>query len=111
MAYNSRTGADRLLQKQAVANFDLNRYEVLRLDAPSTDGVLVPLTLLRADAARTAPWDRPAILFGYGAYGDLLLDDFSPANLSLADRGFVVRPRPTRVAGGERGRSWFSRPR
>ncbi len=104
MAYDSRTGAERLLQKQVVPNFDPGQYEVLRLDAPSTDGVLVPLTLLRRRGPKRL--EQPAILFGYGAYGDLLLDDFSPANLSLADRGFVVAKAHTR-GGGERGRSWF----
>ena len=103
MAYDCRTGAARLLQRQAVANFNADLYEVLRLDAPSTDGVLVPLTLLRR---KDAPRRGPAFLFGYGAYGDILFDDFSPANLSLADRGFAVAKAHTR-GGGERGRSWF----
>jgi oligopeptidase B len=103
VAYDSATGAERLLQSQQVAHFDRDRYEVLRLDAPSADGVLVPLTVLR-QRGQTRP--GPAILFGYGAYGDSLLDDFSPANLSLADRGFMVAKAHTR-GGGERGRSWF----
>jgi oligopeptidase B len=63
----------------------------------------VPLTLLRRRDKRRP---GPAILFGYGAYGDDMLDDFSPANLSLADRGFVVAKAHVR-GGGERGRSWF----
>ena len=103
VAYSCATGAGRILQSQAVSNFDRNRYEVLRLDAPSADGALVPLTLLRR---RGVTQPGPAILFGYGAYGDSLLDDFSPANLSLADRGFVVAKAHTR-GGGERGRSWY----
>jgi len=103
VAFDCATGAEQLLQTQTVSNFDPDRYEVLRLDAPSSDGVLVPLTLLRR---RGQSQPGPAILFGYGAYGDLLLDDFSPANLSLADRGFIVAKAHTR-GGGERGRSWF----
>ena len=76
-------------------------YVSERVMAPSWDGELVPVTLLRR---KDTPVDgtAPLLLYGYGSYGITIPADFRTGRLSLVDRGFVyaiVHPRGSMAKG------------
>jgi oligopeptidase B len=76
-------------------------YVSERLMAPSWDGELVPVTVLRR---KDTPVDgsAPLLLYGYGSYGITIPADFRTGRLSLVDRGFVyaiVHPRGSMAKG------------
>ena len=81
---------ERVLRKtrEVPSGHNPNDYVVERIMAPSYDGELVPVTILR----RTdTPVDgsAPLLLYGYGSYGMTYPADFRTSRLSLVDRGFV----------------------
>ena len=91
-------------QGEILGGHDPSRYRIERLTARAPDGVLVPISLLRrADL----PLDgaNPLVLSGYGAYGACVEFSFSPARLSLLDRGVIVAAAHVR-GGGEKGELW-----
>ncbi len=102
-AHDLRTDERTLLKRTAVVGVDLSRYVAERHWATAPDGVAVPVDVVRrADAAQPAP----TVLYGYGSYEISLAPWFSPARLSLLDRGIsfaVAHPR----GGGELGRQWY----
>jgi len=59
-------------------------YVVERLNAPASDGELVPVTVLRR---KDTPVDgtAPLLLYGYGSYGIPMAASFSTNRLSLVD--------------------------
>ncbi len=99
------SGAQTIIQRQAVANFDPDDYEVERLFAPAPDGEMVPITLL---SRRGAPKDgkAPLLQYGYGAYGVPSDPEFSIPALALVDRGWRYAIAHVR-GGSEKGRRWF----
>lgn len=55
----------------------------------SSDGVQIPLTLVYAcDVVRNG--SAPALLVGYGAYGQILETEWCSHRFSLIDRGWVL---------------------
>ena len=101
---NRRT---RELRKQAevVGGYDAAAYTTERIFAPAPDGVRVPVSLVyRKGLARDG--SAPALLYGYGAYGDSTEPGFSSDRLSLLDRGFVFAMAHAR-GGEEMGRWWY----
>ncbi|MGI4746184.1 MAG: S9 family peptidase [Janthinobacterium lividum] len=100
------TGVRSLIWRQKVARVRPDDYVVERLLAPTADGVLVPISLLRS---RTTPMNgrAPLMLYGYGAYGFSLPPEFSAPDLSLADRGWMVAIAHVR-GGSERGMGWYT---
>jgi oligopeptidase B len=94
-----------MLKQTPVPGVDLSNYTATRQWAPSHDGTLVPVDLVhRVDT----PIDgtAPCLVYGYGSYEASEPPWFSPARLSLLDRGFVwalAHPR----GGGELGRRWY----
>lgn len=99
------SGKQKIVQQQAVANFDPDDYEVERLFAPAADGKMVPITLL---SRRGAPKDgkAPLLQYGYGAYGVPSDPEFSIPALALVDRGWRYAIAHVR-GGSEKGRRWF----
>jgi oligopeptidase B len=96
------------LQRSARARRRLrsSHYVTQRMFAPSSDGELVPVTLLhRADLLLDG--SAPLFLEGYGAYGDALEPSFEAARLSLVDRGFVFALAHVR-GGNEKGENWYA---
>lgn len=86
---------------------DPEDYVTERRLAPSDDGVLVPVILVRH---RETPLDgtAPCLLYGYGSY-EVCLDpdwDFERTLPSLLDRGVVYALGHPR-GGGEMGRRWW----
>ncbi|HSB85258.1 MAG TPA: S9 family peptidase [Ilumatobacteraceae bacterium] len=102
---NVRTGERRMLKQTPVPGVDLTRYVAVREWAPSHDGTLVPVDIVRHIDTRI-DGTAPCLIHGYGSYESTDPPWFSPARLSLLDRGFVwalAHPR----GGGELGRRWY----
>jgi oligopeptidase B len=99
------SGARRRLRRTEVPGVDLNRYTVTRIEAPSTGGALVPVTVAhRRDVVPDG--SAPGLLYGYGAYESCDWPAFDVGVLSLLDRGVVYATAHVR-GGGERGRHWW----
>lgn len=99
------TGDRTLLRRVPTPNVDLDDYVASRMWATSSDGVAVPIDIVRHV---DTPLDgtAPGCLYGYGSYEASMPPWFSVGRLSLLDRGFVwalAHPR----GGGELGRQWY----
>ncbi len=100
------SGARTLRKQQPVlGGYDPDEYVAERTWAPSTDGASVPLSIVRR---RDTPVDgtAPGVVYVYGAYEVTVPAGFSPARLSLLDRGVVWAHAHVR-GGGELGRPWY----
>ncbi|KAI1894425.1 hypothetical protein AGOR_G00115670 [Albula goreensis] len=86
------------------AGSSLPDYHTTRLEAPSQDGTMVPLTVFHAHA-----WDdlkgAPLLLHVYGAYGQDVHMGFSPEKRLLLEEGWALAYCHVR-GGGERGLGW-----
>ncbi len=82
-----------------------NDYMVERLNAPASDGQMVPVSILRH---KNTPVDgsAPVLLYGYGSYGMSMSASFSTNRLSLVDRGFIYAIAHIR-GGADKGWNWF----
>lgn len=100
-----RTGERTMLKQTPVPGVDLSKYLATREWATSHDGTRVPVDLVRHIDTPT-DGTAPCLIYGYGSYEASEPPWFSPARLSLLDRGFVwalAHPR----GGGELGRRWY----
>ena len=95
-----------LLKRQEVlGEFDPAHYLSERIDLPSRDGKLVPVSIVRHHKTPT-DGSAPLLLYGYGSYGNSMDPYFSSVRLSLLDRGFVYAIAHIR-GGEELGRQWY----
>jgi len=100
------TRARRVVKVQPVIGYDASKYSTARLWAPSRDGKSIPLTVAwRTDCCRR-DGKAPAYIEGYGAYGISLDAQFSSAQVSLLDRGFLVVYAHVR-GGADLGQDWY----
>ena len=100
-----RGGQRTILKQTPVPGVDLSRYTAAREWAISHDGTRVPFDIVRA-VDTPVDGTAPCLIYGYGSYESSEAPWFSPARLSLLDRGFVwvlAHPR----GGGELGRRWY----
>ncbi|KAJ8418461.1 hypothetical protein AAFF_G00141700 [Aldrovandia affinis] len=92
------------LYLQATAGAPLPDYHTTRLEVPSQDGIMVPVTVFH-----THSWDdlkgAPLLLHVYGAYGLDINMGFSPEKRLLLEEGWVLAYCHVR-GGGERGLGW-----
>ena len=104
--YDMAARTRRLRKSQEIpSGHDPADYVVRRLHAPTSDGELVPLTLLHhKETARDG--SAPCLLYGYGSYGAGMPAGFQTNRLSLVDRGFVHVTAHIR-GGDEKGRHWY----
>jgi oligopeptidase B len=104
--YNVRTGERILLKRDpVVGSFDPADYQTEFLFAPARDGLRIPVSLVyRKGFVRDG--SAPLLQYAYGAYGLSTDPGFSPARLSLIDRGFVYAIAHVR-GGQEMGRAWY----
>ncbi len=104
--YDVASGDSTLLKQQEIpGGFDRARYASERLWIAAADGTQVPVSLVyRRDTFRK-DGSSPLYVYGYGSYGYPLPIGFSPARLSLLDRGLVIAFAHIR-GGGEMGDPW-----
>lgn len=97
----------RILRKRDVVlgGFSPDDYRSERIHATAPDGARVPVSLVYRVGTRR-DGTAPLVLYGYGAYGNSTDPTFSPARLSLLDRGFVYAIAHVR-GGQELGRRWY----
>ncbi len=102
--YDLATQTRTLVKRQKIpSGHDASAYEMRQDFAPAEDGEKVPLSLVwRKDRP---PGPGPVLLYGYGAYGVALPDDFDEDRFSLIDRGFVYAIAHVR-GGEEKGSRW-----
>ena len=107
MASRARTLRKR---EEVLGGYDPARYETLRLHATASDGVRVPISLVRrqtpAGEGQPTGEPPPLLLYGYGSYGISMDAAFRSPRLSLLDRGFAYAIAHVR-GGEELGRRWY----
>ncbi len=104
--HDVETGARTLLKREPVlGGYEPSDWESLREWATANDGTRIPISLVRR---RGSPQDgsAPLVLYGYGAYESNTDPWFSPARLSLLERGVIFAIAHVR-GGGELGRHWY----
>ncbi|WP_082752875.1 S9 family peptidase [Janthinobacterium sp. B9-8] len=104
-AWNLQNGERSLLKQQQIKAFQAQDYRSERLWLSARDGVKVPVSLVYKKSL-LKPGKNPLLVYGYGAYGMSMDASFSPARLSLLDRGFVFAIVHVR-GGGELGQAWY----
>ncbi|WFF43264.1 S9 family peptidase [Salinicola endophyticus] len=100
------SGEQRLLKRQTLHG-DLQPAQLTcrRLWAKGHDGERIPVSVVaRADLLGQTP--MPTLLYGYGAYGEVLDPWFSVARLELLARGVAFAVAHVR-GGGDRGEPWY----
>ena len=104
--YNMRTRSMTLMkQQEVIGDFSPEDYASERLMVPARDGAVIPVSLVyRKGFEKNGK--APLLLYGYGSYGHSMEPYFSPARLSLLDRGFVFAIAHIR-GGEEMGRYWY----
>ena len=104
--YDVATGRSTLVKQQEVpGGFDAALYTSERLWITADDNIEIPVSLVyRRDRFRK-DGNGPLYVYGYGSYGYPLPIGFSPARLSLLDRGLVIAFAHVR-GGGELGDRW-----
>ncbi|WP_035348888.1 S9 family peptidase [Edaphobacter aggregans] len=104
--YDVKTGTSNLLKQQEVpGGFDSSRYGSERLWVTASDGVNVPVSVVYRRDSFQRDGTNPLYVYGYGSYGYPLPVGFSPARLSLLDRGAVLAYAHIR-GGGDLGDAW-----
>ncbi len=103
--YDMASGSSTLLkQKEVPGGYDRNRYQVEQVQAPASDGVKIPISVVHLKGAKL-DGSEPLYLYGYGSYG-FPMDIFFNSNIfSMVDRGVVVAIAHIR-GGGEMGKAW-----
>src|ERR1700683_1578282 len=102
--YDTQSDVSTILKRKEVPNFDPTRYKVERIYATASDGVKVPISVVRLNGA---PMDGkgPLYLYGYGSYGVSVDVRFNSNIFSMVDRGVTVAIAHIR-GGGEIGKPW-----
>ena len=93
-----------LKQSQVMGEFNSDNYQSERVWITARDGINVPVSLVYHKDHFNH--NNPLLVYAYGSYGYSLDIDFSSANLSLLDRGFVYAVAHIR-GGEELGRDWY----
>ena len=104
--YNLKTKEKKLIKEQEIpSGHDPSDYIVERLECPSHDGRLVPITITRHKKTKI-DGSANLLLYGYGSYGNSMSPDFSSTKFSLIDRNIIWVT--THIRGGmERGMKWW----
>merc|ERR1711871_702157 len=103
---NLQTKETKILKQKEVPNFDTDLYEVKRLNAPSHDGVNIPISLIYRKDKFIQNGKNSLYLYGYGSYGHTVDPDFDLMVLPLLDRGFVYAIAHVR-GGSFLGYKWY----
>lgn len=104
--YNLKTKEKKLVKEQEIpSGHNPDDYIVERLECPSHDGRLVPLTITRHKKTKING-SANLLLYGYGSYGSSMNPDFSSTRLSLIDRDIIWVTAHIR-GGMEKGMKWW----
>jgi len=104
--YNLSTKEKKLVKEQEIpSGHNPDDYVVERIECPSHDGRMVPITIVRHKNTKV---DGTANLFlyGYGSYGNSMSPGFSSTRLSLINRDIIWATAHVR-GGMERGMKWW----
>jgi oligopeptidase B len=100
----------KLLKRTEVpGGYDPSKYVSERRWALAKDGARIPVSLVFRRGLKS-DGTAPMLLQGYGSYGSSSPVTFSPARVSLLDRGIVVGIAHVR-GGGELGKGWHDQGR
>jgi oligopeptidase B len=103
--YDVSDGTSTLLKQQEIpGGYDRTRYQVEQIYATASDGVKVPISVVRLKSA-SLDGKGPIYLTGYGSYGVSSDIRFNSSIFSMVDRGVVVAVAHMR-GGGEMGKAW-----
>ena len=104
--YNLKTKEKKLVKEQEIpSGHNSNDYIVERLECPSHDGRMVPITITRHKKTKV-DGSANLLLYGYGSYGSSMSPSFSSTKLSLIDRDIIWATAHIR-GGMERGMKWW----
>ncbi len=104
--YNLKTKEKKLKKEQEIpSGHDPNDYIVERLECPSHDGRMVPITITRHKNTKINS-EANLLLYGYGSYGNSMSPGFSSTRLSLINRDIIWVTAHIR-GGMERGMKWW----
>ena len=104
--YNLETKDRKLIKEQEIPSGHYpDDYIVDRLECPSHDGRMVPITITRHKNT-TIDGSANLLLYGYGSYGNSMSPGFSSTRLSLIDRNIIWVTAHIR-GGMERGMKWW----
>lgn len=94
------------IQLDNFVNYSPYKYCSDRIWISSFDDEKIPVTLLYGQSTIT---DKPCpvVMYAYGAYGFSIEPYFSPARISLLERGYIFAIAHVR-GGGELGNDWHS---
>jgi len=105
-SYNLKTSNKKLVKEQEIpSGHNPDDYIVERLECPSHDGRLVPITITRHKKTKI-DGNTNLLLYGYGSYGNSMSPGFSSARLSLINRDIIWVTAHIR-GGMERGMKWW----
>jgi len=92
-------------QQKVIGGYSEENYVTERIYATATDGTRIPMSLVY-NKKLYVEGESSLLLYGYGSYGHVVDPGFSPARLSLLDRGFAFVI--AHIRGGEdMGRYWY----
>ena len=104
--YNLKSKDKKLVKEQEIpSGHDPDNYIVERLECPSHDGRMVPLTITRHKDT-ILDGSSNLLLYGYGSYGNSMSPGFSSTRLSLINRDIIWVTAHIR-GGMERGMKWW----
>ena len=104
--YNLETNKKKLVKEQEIpSGHNPNDYVVERLECPSHDGRLIPITITRHKKTKI-DGNANLLLYGYGSYGSSMSAGFSSTKLSLVNRDIIWVTAHVR-GGMERGMKWW----
>ena len=101
----TKNEVETLKVQEVRGGYDTSKYESKYFTVTSHDGVEIPVSMVYKKD-RKALNQRPCLLYGYGSYGISIDPYFSPARLSLLDRGFSFAIAHIR-GGAEMGIHWY----
>ncbi len=104
--YNLSSKLKKLVKEQEIpSGHNPNDYVVERVEYPSHDGRMVPLTITRHKKTKI-DGSANLLLYGYGSYGNSMSPNFSSTNLSLINRDIIWATAHIR-GGMEKGMKWW----
>jgi oligopeptidase B len=106
-AYHLGSKTKTLLKQEKVGGgYNASLYETDRLWCIAEDGTAIPVTVVYKKSLFRKDGTNPMLLYAYGSYGWSSFPEFSAAEISLLDRGFVYGIAHVR-GGEEMGRYWY----